>query len=69
MYNAYLIEMAPVVVVSVKRGNIVIVLYAPAERMPELTRIFRQANTVGMSTRRLIGSAYTIKGRDDARAG
>jgi hypothetical protein len=44
---------------GVKRGNILITVQAPAERMPEVTGIFRQANAVDISTRR---QEWTVEG-------
>jgi heat induced stress protein YflT len=44
---------------GVKRGNILITVQAPAERMPEVTSIFRQANAVDVSTRR---QEWTVEG-------
>lgn len=44
---------------GVKRGNILITVQAPAERMPEVTGIFRQANAVDVSTRR---QEWTVEG-------
>ena len=44
---------------GVKRGNILITVQTPAERMPEVTGIFRQANAVDISTRR---QEWTVEG-------
>jgi Protein of unknown function (DUF3341) len=44
---------------GVKRGNILITVQAPAERMADVTNIFRQANAVDISTRR---QEWTVEG-------
>jgi hypothetical protein len=44
---------------GVKRGNILITVQAAAERMAEVTNIFRQANAVDISTRR---QEWTVEG-------
>jgi hypothetical protein len=44
---------------GVKRGNILITVQTPAERMAEVTNIFRQANAVDISTRR---QEWTVEG-------
>lgn len=44
---------------GVKRGNILITVQSPTERMAEVTTIFRQANAVDISTRR---QEWTVEG-------
>ncbi len=44
---------------GVKRGNILITVQATAEKMAEVTAIFRQANAVDISTRR---QEWTVEG-------
>ncbi len=44
---------------GVKRGNILITVQAPTEKMAEVTAIFRQANAVDISTRR---QEWTVEG-------
>jgi hypothetical protein len=44
---------------GVKRGNILITVQTPTERMSEVTAIFRQANAVDISTRR---QEWTVEG-------